>query len=209
MAGDVVHLDPIAAVFSATGALARPMVLVQSFVGKHRRAPREVIVARFWANLTKSDGCWTWTGPVSAYGYGMIRTGGRGAYVYAHRFSYELHRGAIPADMFVCHTCDVRACVNPAHLFLGTHKDNRLDMIAKGRNARGERAGGVKLAESGAAEVIAALARRESVTEIARRHGITRGAVYGILRGENWKHLPRPAGLPQPCSRKERVARAA
>lgn len=193
MSADIIPLDATA---------ARPMNLVESYVGKHRRVPREVIVARFWANFRKSDGCWTWGGPVSAYGYGMIRTGGRGAHVYAHRLSYELHRGEIPPKMFVCHTCDVRTCVNPNHLFLGTHDDNRRDMIAKGRNARGERAGGAKLTEAQAVEIIEALGRGEGAASLARRYRVNRGAITGIKRGHNWKHLPRPQSMTAPHTRR-------
>lgn len=222
---DVIPLDTTAAIFGQGGALARsfpgyaprdgqvamarPMELVESYVGKHRRAPREVIVARFWANLTKSDGCWTWTGPLSPYGYALLRTGGRGAYVLGHRLSYELHHGPIPAGTFVCHRCDVRACVNPDHLFLGTGEDNRRDMVEKGRNARGERAGGAKLTEATAADAIAALGSGEHPRSVAARLGVSRAAIYSILRGENWRHLPRPACLPAPMSRRERAASGA
>ena len=77
------------------------------------------------------SGCWLWTGP-SSDGYGDFRIGGKR--ILAHRLSYELHIGPIPDGMFVCHKCDVRCCINPAHLFAGTSGDNALDMYAKGRD---------------------------------------------------------------------------
>lgn len=178
--------------------------VVQSFAGTRKRAPREIIEARFWANLTKSDGCWTWGGSVDVHGYGKIYTGGPGKMILAHRLSYEIHHGPIPASMCVCHRCDVRACVNPAHLFLGTLSENQRDKIAKGRTPFGENAGPAKITEAQAREIVAALAKGEGVTSIARRFEITNGAVHGIRRGENWKHLPRPAGLPAPMSRRDR-----
>ena len=71
-----------------------------------------------------NTGCWLWLGFISPDGYGTR---------LAHRRAWELARGPIPDGMLVCHRCDVRHCVNPDHLFLGTHLDNMRDMIRKGR----------------------------------------------------------------------------
>lgn len=96
--------------------------------------PRSV-VDRLWEKVIKGEGCWLWTGAKSEKGYGNIfkkRGNGRTA-VMVHRVSYEIHFGEIPEGLFVLHRCDVPACVNPSHLFLGTAQDNVDDMIAKGR----------------------------------------------------------------------------
>lgn len=84
-------------------------------------------------------GCWLWTGDTGGRrGYGRMRVGGR--QVRAHRLSWQLHRGAIPAGLCVCHRCDTPSCVNPDHLFLDTNEGNTADRVRKGRS-RGGRSG--------------------------------------------------------------------
>lgn len=82
------------------------------------------------------NGCWIWQLSRYPYGYGHLSWRGKGSSDYAHRVCWEIVHGPIPTDgprLCVCHRCDVPACCNPAHLFLGTHKDNIQDSIAKGR----------------------------------------------------------------------------
>ena len=85
----------------------------------------------FWNKVRKADGCWDWMAYKNACGYGVIGIAGKAT--LAHRLSYELHRGEIPSDMCVCHSCDNPGCVNPDHLWVGSRKDNMVDMAAKGR----------------------------------------------------------------------------
>lgn len=96
-------------------------------------------VARFEAKYIPepNSGCWLWLGPVKIgrrQGYGQFTLEGKT--VGAHRAAWRLFRGTIPDGLFVCHKCDVRTCVNPDHLFLGTHVDNMVDMESKGRGKR-------------------------------------------------------------------------
>ena len=104
---------------------------------------------RFWRHVDKAGDCWLWTKAVDSRGYGRfgLKGANAGGWVLAHRYAFQLTRGPIPDGMHVCHTCDVRNCVNPDHLFLGTALDNMRDMIAKGR----QRFTGIKAAQEAAA----------------------------------------------------------
>lgn len=96
------------------------------------RASRgELLAARFWSRVRITDGCWEWTANHLPAGYGLVKAEGRSH--LAHRVSWELAHGPIPAGMLVLHRCDNPACVRPDHLWLGTQKQNIADMLTKGR----------------------------------------------------------------------------
>lgn len=142
------------------------------------------IVARFESFFEKKeDACWLWRGALSDGGYGRY-----GEHQRAHRVAYELYRGPIPEGFFVCHTCDVRHCVNPAHLFLGTAQDNIADMVAKGRSRgpRGELQGRCRLTES---DVRAIYAASGNYVDIGHGYGISAEHVGNIKRRKRWAHL--------------------
>lgn len=84
-------------------------------------------------SLIKVDknGCWLYQGLIEFSGYGVLTFKGKSH--KAHRLSYKIFIGEIKSNLFVCHKCDVRACINPDHLFLGTHEDNMQDMVNKNR----------------------------------------------------------------------------
>ncbi len=159
------------------------------------------VTERFWRFLDVRDpaSCWEWTGARKAKGYGFltIRDGGRRYNVHAHRLSYELHHGAIPAGLLVCHRSDNPPCCNPAHLFLGTTRENALDARAKGRLATGERARAktVRYGEAhGAASIpdtIVALIKAyhaehaPTFSALAAAFGVSRSQAHRIVRGES------------------------
>lgn len=149
-------------------------------------------VEYFYAHVHKTDSCWIWTGTKHSAGYGQIRV--RGRQMCAHRFAWELHAGTVLLSplLCVCHTCDNRACVNPDHLFLGTHADNTADMMRKGRGVfcRGERNPRAKLSNNDVLRI-----RREyqngsdSQSAIARRYGVDGSVICEIVNGKAWAHL--------------------
>ena len=100
--------------------------------------------ARFWARVRKTDSCWLWTGARSDHGYGVLRPQAA-PQVRVHRLSWAMHRGPIPEGLHVLHRCDVRSCVNPDHLFLGSQADNMADMWAKQRGRYGGHGGRPRL----------------------------------------------------------------
>lgn len=154
--------------------------------------------------VRKTDTCWLWTGYLVG-GYGYISRGGReGANLRAHRVAWELFRGEIPPGLMVCHHCDVPACVNPDHLFLGTALDNKRDEIQKGRQAppevkrhQGVKNGRAKLSDDDVREIREAYASlpkkryvvRGGLTAIARRFRVHPDIVRRVARGESWTHL--------------------
>lgn len=132
-------------------------------------------------------GCWLWSGSLNGNGYGHVRHGGR--VLLAHRLAWTIWRGAIPDGLFLCHKCDIRCCVNPDHLFLGTHAENMQDMWSKGRHGanRGEASHHAKLTEAQVGEIRSALAAGVPQREIAKDHGVTQSSISNIARGSTWK----------------------
>jgi hypothetical protein len=143
--------------------------------------------SRFWALVIRAEGCWLWQGS-SFKGYGVFTAKG---YSYrAHRIAYFLEYGVDPGALFVCHACDNPRCVNPAHLFLGTPKDNVHDMIRKGRAVGYDRSGERNPRAKMRAEDVDRLRRAyrdgASIPKLSADFGLCVQAVYRALIGKTW-----------------------
>jgi hypothetical protein len=144
---------------------------------------------RFDEKVDKTGDCWMWTGAIGGNGYGSIKHEGKT--VRAHRVSHELHIGPIPEGMMVCHRCDVRACVNPAHFFLGTNLDNMRDMYSKGRRPApaGERNGRAKLTNE---QVALILADKRPSEKLGPLFNVSGSQVRNIRRSVCWASVTHP-----------------
>ncbi len=143
-------------------------------------------IARFWKFVHKGlpRQCWEWQSTRNNHGYGKFWLSGRTA--AAHRVSYELHKGPIPAGFAVRHTCDNPPCVNPSHLLIGTGKDNARDALERGRYRRGARNGRAKLTESQVSEIREGWRNGETQVSMARRYGVSKSAIQWVINGKNW-----------------------
>jgi hypothetical protein len=148
---------------------------------------------RFWSRVRKTDGCWEWTGRIATSGYGSLSRENRPA--YAHRVSWELHNGPIPARMWILHRCDNRVCVNPAHLYAGTPTENSRDMHERGRwrpsvqPPVSERQLACKLTPADVMEIRACRARGEPVVALAARFGVNVTTIRCAAKGKTWAHI--------------------
>lgn len=140
---------------------------------------------RFWKHVNKTDSCWLWLGGLDRKGYGRFRFDG--THKRAHRIIWASTHGKIPDGLMVCHSCDVRHCVNPAHLFLGTAKHNAEDRDAKGRFHRhhDERHPRAKLTPHDVAFIRSGSGLMD--TEIARVLHVHPRTIGKIRRHERWR----------------------
>jgi hypothetical protein len=163
---------------------------------------------RFWSKAPRAEGCWLWSAGTCKGGYGVFHLRGRS--ISAHRYAYESAKGPVPVGMFVCHRCDVRRCVNPDHLFVGTAADNSRDRDAKGRGAagrkypgrrmslevrsrivpqRGEVNGNSKLTNAQVIHIRDLKRRGATSKQMAALFGVSPTLIKNVVRLKNWRHV--------------------
>ena len=149
----------------------------------------------FWKHANRKEGeCWLWGGTLTHQGYGCMQLSKEGfvRQLGAHRYSYALLVGPIPAGAFILHSCHVKRCVNPAHIRAGSPADNSRDMVEAGRQAfnRGEKHGLARVTADAVRE-IRRLYREDGVRQrdLARGFGLTQASISRIIRRHRWKHI--------------------
>lgn len=164
--------------------------------GPKRQDPLKRFMKNVFIPEDKSQ-CWEWTGKKDRKGYGQFyfyRENGKFYRPGAHRVSYILLKGPVEDGKCVCHHCDVPSCVNPAHLFVGTYKDNVADMDRKGRRVTsgliGENNHRCKISTNTVIEIRKLYAEgKYSQDQIGSFYGLKQSQVSRIIRGESWKSL--------------------
>ena len=152
-------------------------------------------VERFWTKVDKSGECWEWTANLYSNGYGQFYL--NGTMVLSHRLSYVMNHPLTidlwkHREIFVCHRCDNPRCVNPAHLFLGTHTDNMKDMVAKGRGkqVKGEKHGRSKLTETDVREIRTKYANGGvSQRQLALEYSVPHSSICVLINRKTWSHI--------------------
>jgi hypothetical protein len=149
---------------------------------------------RFWEKVDKRgpDECWLWHGAQIESGYGRFWNGVQ--HTGAHRFSYSIHHGTIPSDLFICHKCDNPSCVNPNHLFSATHTENMADMHEKGRGSKHITSVGasnpkVKLTEENVLDIRQQHRNGISSRELAVVFNVSESNIARIVSRKSWAHI--------------------
>ncbi len=158
------------------------------------------------------DACHRWTSRLDDKGYGAVRFGGRSR--RAHSVAFELEHGPIPEGKEVCHSCDNPPCCNGRHLFAWTHQENMDDMVAKGRQARGDvlaapkRGSGnpqASLTETQVIEIRERSAHGCRIIDLAAEYGISQPRISDILTGKAWAHVGGPTRPPMSHAEAQRL----
>lgn len=152
--------------------------------------PAKLTPEKFWSMCEKRENsCWEWTRCLHKDGYGQLSYHRK--FWLAHRLAWHLARGPIPKGICVCHKCDNPKCINPDHLFIGSHAENMSDMKNKGRRKNinsGELNGRAKISASDAAEIRNKYqSGKTRQVDLAAEYGIAQTVISLIVRGKIWK----------------------
>lgn len=150
-----------------------------------KTVPRTKVMERLEMNIYKTPGCWLWTGYLKN-GYGFTELQGVG--VYAHELSFLIFRGPVPEGKEICHSCDIRQCVSPEHLFAGTRAENVQDAWRKGLGSqppitRGSNHHLATLSDAQVIEIRRLMQAGATQRELARRFGCSSSTAWRIGKG--------------------------
>ena len=144
-----------------------------------------IALDRFLRHVNKTNTCWLWTACKNKAGYGNVGVDRK--IKLAHRVAHELFIGPIPKDLCVCHKCDNTSCVNPSHLFLGTHKENSEDCVKKGRQCHGEKHPHTHLTIDNIKRIRNVYRTRTySFRKLAEEYNVTHSTIERIVRKKTW-----------------------
>lgn len=165
----------------------------------------DVRFVRALSKVKEVNDCWEWQGKTDPNGYGRFWMSDKPAReMLAHRYSYQYHVGEIPPLMLICHRCDNPPCVNPKHLFLGSHADNSADMVSKDRHARGERKTQAILTDTAVIDIrnrynlrrrtrgVATRNDPNGARALAAEYGVSIWAIFDAVKGRRWAHVETP-----------------
>lgn len=149
---------------------------------------KERIKQLFNKRVIRKEGCWDWIGSTNSQGYANFKADNK--MILAHRVSWELHNGQIPAGMYVLHKCDNRKCQNPSDLFIGTPLDNMHDMIKKGRGRYlfGEKNPMAKFTNNEIEEIRYLIKTGQSLVSIARKYNVNDTTIGRIKHGRTYRY---------------------
>lgn len=164
---------------------------MENIMRNRKRIPVEERLYRGIDTTDTSDNCWEYNGykPRGSKSYGYIQIEGRAK--IAHRVSYELNKGEIPKGYVVMHSCDNPCCINPAHLSVGTNKDNSQDMVRKGRHKYniGAESYNTKFKDEDIIEIRKKLLDGKSISSVSREYGVSWPCIQDIKLKRTWKHI--------------------
>lgn len=171
---------------------AQEFATFRSFGGHAKRCP-VTTEQLFWLKVNRddADACWLWNGALQRDGYAHF-TAERKT-ISSHRYAYELIVGPVPDGLDLLHSCDVRHCVNPAHLRPGTHHENMLEAKAKGRHVHGARNRHAKLSDEQVVEIRAEYYGRRggssNAKELAAKYGVGKATIVNAALRRTWSHI--------------------